>query len=126
LLERSWPDNEIKGIFKRYRSFGFLKTPPRLIISFLPLNNNLFIKEITLLNIPFISLSGQDLSNKNQSSVDYPVILNNKNILLNNLLLRLLIIEAEKGKNVLLNKYKLKKLFYQEKYNFIRKVEKIL
>ena len=97
--------NQSAKFFKKYKTIGFNKRTPRLIISFVPLHNKLFFEEIKLLNIPFISLVGYRFSEPFGNVLDYPILLNNKDYRLNNLLLSLFLQEAKKGKKILLEKF---------------------
>jgi len=119
--------NQSNKFFKKYKTVGFSSKTPRLIISFLPLANPLFFKEIKLLNIPFISLAGEGLvkSLNNNNTSDYPIVFNNQNVLFNDFLLRLFILEAKKGKGLLFKKSKTGGLSLTEKHKFLNKVKKV-
>jgi len=115
--------NQSNKFFKKYKTVGFSTTIPRLIISFVPLNNPLFLNELRLLNIPLVSLSGQNLSSFSAISSDFPIVFNNKNHLFNNLLLKMFILEAKKGREVLFNKQKTQRLSLKAKHTFLNKIK---
>jgi len=115
--------NQLQKFFKKYQTIGFLGTYPRLIIDFTGTGNKLFLKEKFLLNIPIISLVGSS-SNK-LLNIDYPIIINSGDFIIK-LLLRLLLVEAKKGKTNYFSKFRVRRLSYLEKTQFLTQVKYLI
>jgi ribosomal protein S2 len=111
--------NQMNKFFKKFKTIGYLSDAPRLVITLFPIVNPLFFREIQLLNIPIISLGTQTLNKSASLPVDYPIPLNHRNTFLLNFVIRLLLNEAQKGKGLLVRKYKIRKLSTTERLAFI-------
>lgn len=116
--------NQVQKFFKKYQTIGFVESTPRLVISFSSVKNTLFFQELSLLNIPVIAIMGHDTTKSSQ--IDYPVIFNDKNLTVNKIFLRMLILEAQKGKNLFLGKFRVRKLSRIEKESFLKHIKIIL
>ncbi len=118
--------NQLTKFYKKSQTLGFLKSPPRLIISLLPVKNTLLFKEAFLLNIPIISLIGQEFKVTKKLLPNYPIIFNNTSSFMSQVFLRLLLLEAKKGSLLFYSKYKVRNLSLCQKAFFLKKVKVIL
>jgi len=118
--------NQLTKFYKKSQTLGFFTSPPRLIISLIPVKNPLLFKEASLLNIPIISLIGQEFKITKKLLPSYPVIFNNTSLFMPQLFLRLLLLEAKKGSLLFYGKYKVRNLSLIQKAFFLKKVKVIL
>ena len=118
--------NQLNKFYKKYQTIGFISSSPRLVVSFVPIKNPLFFKELSLLNVPLISLLSLDFKITKEILPHYPIIFNNESTLISHLFLRILLLEAQKGSLILSNKFQIRKLSLDKKKFFLEKVKSIL